>query len=230
MRALLSRPWTSSLTIPIQAPRDGIEIDEKPGQITSDSLAAESLAENGSFAANQPGVTASSVPSKSTTANTTDTSGASILPSTSDGPSRGYDGGESYVTPGDESRADTSYRSEIGGGGAGAEYSTSRGGPQESYGGTAPSAYSSAGGDEENLKSRPRGMNITEGGFDENAPNASFNNDIGGKNDPGRLAERDFQAANARSGGDAGYPGANVGKETGGGKGGFEVLGDDERA
>ena len=34
----------------------------------------------------------------------------------------------------------------------------------------------------------PKGQNISEGGFDSDAPNASFNTDIGGKDDPGRRA------------------------------------------
>ena len=41
---------------------------------------------------------------------------------------------------------------------------------------------------------------MTEGGFDSSAPNASFNNDIGGKNDPGRLAEQTMAKSAAESG------------------------------
>ena len=51
---------------------------------------------------------------------------------------------------------------------------------------------------------KPKGQNITEGGFDSSAPNASFNSDIGGKNDPGRAALQDLQRADAQAGGDAG--------------------------
>lgn len=47
---------------------------------------------------------------------------------------------------------------------------------------------------------KPKGNNITEGGFDSNAPNASFNTDIGSRNDPGRAAERSFQQATAENG------------------------------
>lgn len=52
----------------------------------------------------------------------------------------------------------------------------------------------------------PHGKNISEGGFDSNAPNASFNNDIGGKNDPGRAALNDMQRNAQQSAGDAGIP------------------------
>ena len=51
----------------------------------------------------------------------------------------------------------------------------------------------------------PKGKNLTEGGFtDDDAKNASFTNEIGSKDDPGRLAEEKFQRQNA--GGDAGMP------------------------
>lgn len=50
----------------------------------------------------------------------------------------------------------------------------------------------------------PKGSNLTEG-IEGNPKNASFNQDIGGKNDPGRLAEEKFARDNAE-GGDAGMP------------------------
>ena len=41
---------------------------------------------------------------------------------------------------------------------------------------------------------KPKGKNITEGGFDSDpSNNASFNNEIGTENDPGRAAEQTFQ-------------------------------------
>lgn len=50
----------------------------------------------------------------------------------------------------------------------------------------------------------PKGKDLKEGGFTSNdAKNASFTSEIGGKNDPGRLAEAKFARANA---GDAGVP------------------------
>lgn len=67
--------------------------------------------------------------------------------------------------------------------------------------GTAPSYVNSQYVDE----GGPKGKNLTEGGFEGNPKNASFNQDIGGRNDPGRLAEQKFQRDNA-AGGDAGMP------------------------
>jgi len=51
---------------------------------------------------------------------------------------------------------------------------------------------------------KPHGENIQEGGFDSGAPNASFNTDIGGKNDPGRAALQGLQKKDAQAGGDVG--------------------------
>lgn len=52
---------------------------------------------------------------------------------------------------------------------------------------------------------KPKGKNITEGGFDSNAPNASFNNaEIGSKKDPGRVAEAKFGRENAEVAGGMG--------------------------
>jgi hypothetical protein len=53
----------------------------------------------------------------------------------------------------------------------------------------------------------PKGRDLTEGGFESNdGNNASFNSDIGTKNDPGRAAEANFQRANAGSGGGSSMP------------------------
>lgn len=49
---------------------------------------------------------------------------------------------------------------------------------------------------------KPKGKNITEGGFDEgDDQNASFNSEIGGENDPGRAAENDMQRKTQSSSG-----------------------------
>lgn len=51
---------------------------------------------------------------------------------------------------------------------------------------------------------KPHGKNITEGGFDSDpSKNASFTSDIGGKDDPGRAAENQFQRQTLESGNDA---------------------------
>lgn len=53
---------------------------------------------------------------------------------------------------------------------------------------------------------KPKGKNLTEGGFEGyDGKNASFNQEIGGKNDPGRLAEAKFVRDNA-AGGIATFP------------------------
>ena len=49
---------------------------------------------------------------------------------------------------------------------------------------------------------KPKGKNITEGGFDQgDEQNASFTSDIGDKNDPGRKAENDMQRMTQSSSG-----------------------------
>ena len=52
----------------------------------------------------------------------------------------------------------------------------------------------------------PHGKNLTEGGFESNDSNASFNQEIGTKNDPGRLAEEKMFRLNADTAGDAAMP------------------------
>jgi hypothetical protein len=48
---------------------------------------------------------------------------------------------------------------------------------------------------------------LTEGGFEsDDSKNASFNQEIGTENDPGRLAEEKMQRANADAGGDGVMP------------------------
>ena len=190
---------------------------EKPGEITSDSLAAESLASGGDFADGD--ATASGVPSGSTTANVTDDSGASILSAAPDAQSRG----DRF-----EGTTDFAPAPSAGSGSGDGAYDAERGAPAQNVD-TAPS-YVDAQLPDGALK--PKGKNLTEGGaVDVDAPNASFNDEIGTKNDPGRLAEADFQKMNARAGADAGYDGVggtgNVGKE---GQGGYEQLGLDESA
>ena len=52
---------------------------------------------------------------------------------------------------------------------------------------------------------KPKGKNITEGGFDSDpSNNASFNNEIGTENDPGRVAEQTFQNTTQSASGGAG--------------------------
>lgn len=70
---------------------------------------------------------------------------------------------------------------------------------------------------------KPKGKNLTEGGFDDTddsaANNASFTADIGTENDPGRTAEQGFQHANAAVAGGGGPRQSEVT-----GKGQYDVL------
>jgi len=137
---------------------------ENPGTITSDSLAAESVNQGGSFAAGSDNREPSGVPSKSTTANNTDTSGATTLDAAPDAPSR--------LDPSNPDQDDI--------------LGSSRG--STSTGQVAGQAYASVAGSGLPDTQKPKGSNLSEGGFDSGAPNASFNTDIGSKKDPGRVA------------------------------------------
>ncbi|KAF2154059.1 hypothetical protein K461DRAFT_277126 [Myriangium duriaei CBS 260.36] len=53
---------------------------------------------------------------------------------------------------------------------------------------------------------KPKGANLTEGGFDSDAPNASFNQAIGTKKDPARDALGGILKSDAQNAGDAGGP------------------------
>ncbi|KAI9722199.1 MAG: hypothetical protein M1828_004882 [Chrysothrix sp. TS-e1954] len=205
-----------------QAPKDGVEIQEGTGMVTSDSLAAESMKADGSFAAGQ-NASYSNQPSRSTTTNTTDTSGATTLDSARDADDRltYSDLKGDYKTPGDETRSGMS-------GTGDSTYDTSRAEPRGGYGGEAPSATGGSYGLTEG-QSKPGGKNIQEGGFDSDAPNSSFMSDIGTKNDPSRDAEKGLNASNARAPADSGYPGASTMQGTRD-QGGFENLGSEEQA
>lgn len=86
----------------------------------------------------------------------------------------------------------------MGGTGSGPQTSSS------STSGSAPTQTSSASVDGYGENARPKGQNITEGGFDPNLPNASRNTDIGSKNDPGRAGVQEIQNANTPFAGGAG--------------------------
>jgi hypothetical protein len=53
---------------------------------------------------------------------------------------------------------------------------------------------------------KPKGKNLTEGGFDDDAKNTNSVSEIGTEDDPGRLAEEKFERINAQPGSDAGGP------------------------
>jgi hypothetical protein len=171
---------------------------EKPGTITSDSLAAESLRDGGSFGLGSHAA-ASQQPSASTNTNNTDTSGATTLPAAPDAEAR---------------QALEDWNED-------AQFNAARG-VQGNNSGSGPAATSSYLATSTG-SAPPHGKNITEGGFDANAPNASFNNDIGGKNDPGRQALKDMQKSALQAVGDVG--GATKQKNVTD-DGQFDVLGD----
>lgn len=68
---------------------------------------------------------------------------------------------------------------------------------------------------------KPKGQNLQEGGFDSGAPNASFGGDIGGKNDPGRVALNAAQESNVPSAGGAGPRETQISND-----GQFDTLGE----
>ncbi|KAF2838413.1 hypothetical protein M501DRAFT_1032331 [Patellaria atrata CBS 101060] len=187
-------------------------VNEGTGVVTSDSLAAESLSSGGDFASGNPGVAASKQPSKGTTTNNTDTSGATTLGSAPDAEARQAQEGWSESASlkaggnlGKEGGVGPTYNTQGGSNSGSTPYNTTTGSGTNN-GGIAPTgAYSgSADGVLENQGVfAPKGKNITEGDFDSDAPNASFNSEIATKDDPGRAAENKFQRQNAEAGADA---------------------------
>ena len=184
-------------------------IQEGPGAIAKDSLAAESSA--------FPDDATSSVPGSRSTFNNTNTSGATTLPPARDATSRlspsqrdntAAVSGQKYPDAvgqpdlGDSKTSDQGY---VGGPTKGstagsATYNTSTGGGSKAD--PAPSYVN-------NIylqDSKPKGTGIQEGGFDSGAPNASFTTDIGSENDPGREGTAHFQRQFAGDAADAGLP------------------------
>ncbi|KAF2746297.1 hypothetical protein M011DRAFT_445750 [Sporormia fimetaria CBS 119925] len=175
-------------------PRANDNINEAPGIIASDSLAGESLKSHGSFGAGNPKAGASAQPASSMTANTTDDHAARKLDPAPDAETREAQEGWSETL---QQNAATN----LGNVGGGRHVSGSSGGG--GHGGDAVTGgYAGAGFDAGSQK--PKGKNIKEGGFDWGAPNASFNNEIGTKKDPGRVAEDKMQLRDAETTGAAG--------------------------
>ncbi|KAF2470187.1 uncharacterized protein BDR25DRAFT_304129 [Lindgomyces ingoldianus] len=204
-------------------PRSNQEIHEAVGIITSDSLAAESLKGDGSFGDGNPHAAASKQPSKSTTTNVTDTSNAARLEPALDAEAREAQEGWSETSQLNAGRG-LSKDSDVG-----PMYGTTGGSADE---GNVPVVRTggyvgSAGLARNHGDLKPKGENIIEGGFDNCAPNASFNQEIGTKKDPGRVAEANFQLRDVHAGIDA-----RGGPRQGGITGGviYDVLKNDERA
>lgn len=150
----------------------------------SDSLAAESIKAGGAFASNPGGASAQS--SAGSTLANQDTSNATKLEPASSAAQRSTADSEAAAAAADVNKPSGAY-------------TTVAGGHRGSGAGEAPS-YVNAG---DNSSQKPAGEGLKEGGFNADAPNASFSTDIGGKNDPGRVAEQKFANLNARAGGNA---------------------------
>jgi hypothetical protein len=196
------------------------------GVVTSDSLAAESLRTTGRFG--HEGTQASQQPSRGTTTNNTDISGATTLNPAVDAEAREAQEGWNESA---QLKAGAGLGKDAG---IGPTYNLSATGGIPSTSGTqgstgvpiAPTG-SYAGSAIPGETQKPKGKNITEGGFDSSAPNASFNQEIGTKKDPGRVAEAAFEARNAQSG----FEGARGPRQNGvTGESGFDALKADESA
>ncbi|KAI9708196.1 MAG: hypothetical protein M1820_004150 [Bogoriella megaspora] len=190
---------------------------EGTGTVTSDSLAAESLSRGGAYASNNPNAAAMSQPSYSTTTNTTDTSNATTLPPAADAEARDAQQGWREET---QINAGRSLGKEAG---VGPTYNTPGGDSSTSSSGGGLTDRETGGAI--SGMSKPHGKNVTEGGFDfDSAPNASFNNEIGGKNDPGRLGENKALRETAEAGGVAA---TGPRQRTVGGENIYDTVGED---
>ncbi|CZS98581.1 uncharacterized protein RAG0_07255 [Rhynchosporium agropyri] len=174
------------------------QIREGAGPIASDSLAADSTRSGGDFSQNRNSEPQGVAGANSTFANE-NTSGARKLDPAVDAEVRMAE--EDWAEEKKLGAASsTSYPDAVGGQrGENEDGASSR----ETGTGTAPSYVNS----QFNDTYGPKGKNLQEGGFESrDANNASFNSEIGSKNDPSRLAERDFQRQNADFEGVAGMP------------------------
>ena len=195
-------------------------INEGAGTVTSDSLAAESTRAGGEFAENRD-AEQDGVSSKSSTANTPATSAAPKLAPAPDAESR-LDGEERSSSSRSTGSGATNYP-EAAGGQAGLD-------GRQSSGNRIPTAPSYVKADvlDPSMSAKPKGTNLTEGGFDsDDSKNASFTADIGSKDDPGRLAEQKFQRSNADSAPDAGR---GPRQKLASGEGQYDTLDADQQA
>ncbi|KAK4506721.1 hypothetical protein PRZ48_000454 [Zasmidium cellare] len=174
--------------------------NENPGVVTSDSLAGESIQQGGSFAANSDARGPLGQPSHSTTTNTTDVSNATRLDPAPDAEARLAN---SEWSEAEQLNAGTKLGKESG---VGPTYNASVGSATNSSSGNGAAApgYASHPAPSQGDTFAPKGKNIQEGGFDSSAPNASFNSDVGSKNDPGRAALNQFEQENVPVAGGAG--------------------------
>ena len=197
---------------------------EGAGAVASDSLAAESARSGGKFGQNRDS-NPLSVKGGQSTLNNTDTSSAKVLAPASNAAEREEQ--ESLDQTSGEGKGSRGKRYPDGAGGQahipgqsldgkpasglrGVTGSDNGSDPSENAfkgeGGTdvdAAPGYVASVVSEANSTGKPKGKNITEGGFDDDpSNNASFTSDIGTEDDPGRKAENDLRKkAQAASGG-----------------------------
>jgi hypothetical protein len=234
-------------------------VQEGPGPIAADSLAAESYRNHGKFADN-PDAAPLSVKGNASTFANQDTSSAKVLPPTPDAEAR-----ESQEAWNESSKlkgaSGLKYPEGSGGppkfSGAHDEYGywggagTKSGGSGEYASGLAKSGSGHTGGEEYRVNAKadpaptyvgsvtgdvldkgmmkPKGRNVTEGGFDsDTTENANFSAKIGTDKDPGRVAEQRLESENAETAEDAGSGPRQKGIVKG--VVGFENLKTDEEA
>jgi hypothetical protein len=162
-------------------------IQERPGPITKDSLAAESVRTGGAFSRNADSEPLDVEGPKSTFTNT-DTSGATRLDPASDAEAR-------------MAQNDWAEEKKLS---SGVSASGAHGGPATSAQGSRQTGESTSDtvrdhdGRQYRRAGGPKGTNLQEGGFEsEDLKNASFDSDIGTEDDPGRAAELTFETVNA---------------------------------
>ncbi|KAF3490765.1 uncharacterized protein GIQ15_00282 [Arthroderma uncinatum] len=188
------------------------EKDEVPGPITADSLAAESVRAGGKFADNKDSQPLGVKGGNSTFANT-DTSAASKLQAAPDAEARlaeaewgnGRPQTRSQTKPQGHGQAKThedahqhNQSKSVAGSGSGSGSGSGQGNSSGSSVPTAPHYIDPVLGNMQG--SKPKGKNLTEGGFnDDPSKNVSFNTDIGSKEDPGLQAEREIENMNAQN-------------------------------
>lgn len=211
-----------------RAPKPTTATSEPTGPITSDSLAAESIQSGGGFASNTH-ATPQSVKGSNSTFNTTSTSGATVLPPARDAASRaeaeeeqleegerGSAGEKLYSNSKAQPEFDGATTAEgyVGGpskAGHSTSTSTSTSGSGSKASGQTDTANTSSAGKAETAPTytgtvagtitqpgqfKPKGRDLHEGDV---PVTKTFVGNVGGDKDPGRLAERDFEAVSARN-------------------------------
>ncbi|KAL4940713.1 hypothetical protein BDV06DRAFT_17670 [Aspergillus oleicola] len=195
-------------------PASNQPIEEASGPVLKDSLAAESVSGGGAFTENR-GAQPIGATSQNTTTNTTDTSAASKLPSASSARERGNPDAQSRYPDSLGGQADypgahvpetgyvggpTAVKKDLG---LNKEYPASEKLEQPAR------QQATASGSQRQTRSataaqREQNYAATAGQGSEGFPsdpkdNASFNSEIGSKEDPGRLAEQKFQRREAET-------------------------------